>query len=385
MDRRTTLKLLGVGGTTLAVGPAAGCRGGATVAFAGWRGPPPDATDVRIRALSYATLAPNAHNTQPWLVALRPDALELFVDGSRLLPETDPPYRQTHISQGTFLELLAIALAEEGVASDVSYFPEGEYGNDVLRPLPVARLTLAKGAVVKDPLFSAITTRRSNKGIYDSKRLLSAEETLALARAPREGEVSVRIVDAADARGRIAALCTEAMAVEVQAVARNVETARWFRFSEREVEETRDGFGLAQTGRGALTRWFAETFLLDRKGAADPRGMFARGAIDSVRQQAGSAAAFGVLSDRANTRRAQVIAGRAYARIALTATALGLAMHPLSQALEEYPDMAKIKARLEAEVGLPSGGTVQMLFRLGHSDPTPHTPRRAVGDILRST
>ncbi len=386
MHRRTTLKLLGLGAATLAIAPTtAGCETAAPAAFAPWSGPPPDVTDVRLRALSYASLAPNAHNTQPWLVALKEDSIDLFVDGARLLPETDPPYRQTHVSQGTFLELLVIALAEEGIASDVIYFPEGEYGNDVLRALPVARVTLKKEPVAKDPLFSAITARRSNKRVYDSGRPLSTEQMQALSRAPREGDASVRIISAADALGRLTAICTEAMAVEVTAVARNTETAHWFRFNEQETEQKRDGFGMSQTGRGAITRWFAEHFLLDRAGAADPNGAFAKGAIDATREQAGSAAAFGVLFTGANTRRAQVIAGRAYARVALSAASLGLAMHPLSQALEEYADMTKTKARVEREVGLPPGATVQMLFRLGHAEPTPHTPRRDVRAIVRPT
>lgn len=65
--------------------------------------------------------------------------------------------------------------------------------------------------------------------------------------------------------------------------------------------------------------------------------------------------------------------------------ALGLAMHPMSQALEEYRDMAGVKARFEREVGLAPGGTVQMFFRLGHAAPTPHTPRRDVRDMVRAS
>jgi hypothetical protein len=173
------------------------------------------------------------------------------------------------------------------------------------------------------------------------------------------------------------------MAVEVSAASRNEETARWFRFSDAEVEAKRDGFGMAQTGRGPLPRWFAETFVLDRASAASPRGAFAKGAVDATRTQAASAAAFGLLSTPANTRRAQVVAGRAYARIALTATSLGLAMQPMSQALEEYAEMASTKARVERESGLERGWTAQMLFRLGHATPTPHTARRDVREMMR--
>jgi hypothetical protein len=307
------------------------------------------------------------------------------VDRERLLPETDPPFRQTHVSQGTFLELLVIALAQDGVASDVEYFPEGEYANEALEPLPAARVHLVARPAAKDSLFSAITERRSNKSVYDGRRALTQSEVRSLSEVTSESIASLSIIDSADARARLADICTQAMAVEVGAAARNAETARWFRFSESEIEEKRDGFGMAQTGRGKVERWFAEHFVLDRASASDPKGSFARGAIDMTREQASSAAAFGVLSTQGNTRRAQIVAGRAYARIALTSTALGLAMHPMSQALEEYPDMAVTKARLEKEVGLADGHTVQMLFRLGHAEPTEHTPRRDVRALLKST
>ncbi len=59
-------------------------------------------------------------------------------------------------------------------------------------------------------------------------------------------------------------------------------------------------------------------------------------------------------------------------------------MHPMSQTLEEYRDMAEVKARLEREVGLTPGGTAQMFFRLGYADPSVHTPRRDALDIVRT-
>src|SRR5215831_11538157 len=106
MNRREAMVALGVGGAMLAV-PGLVCAGrrATNLALKPWSGPPAGERDVRVRALSYAVLAPNAHNTQPWSIALQgTDELSLYVDRSRLLPETDPPFRQTHVSQGTFLE-----------------------------------------------------------------------------------------------------------------------------------------------------------------------------------------------------------------------------------------------------------------------------------------
>ena len=89
-----------------------------------------DETDIRWIVLSYAILAANMHNTQPWIVDLTgPGGLDLYVDQQRLLPETDPPARQIYISQGTFLENLKLAAQQYGYRTNIIYFPKGEYVN----------------------------------------------------------------------------------------------------------------------------------------------------------------------------------------------------------------------------------------------------------------
>lgn len=70
-------------------------------------------------------------------------------------------------------------------------------------------------------------------------------------------------------------------------------------------------------------------------------------------------------------------------RLALTAQGLGLAIQPLSQVLEEYPDMAQVKQRFEQAIAVPAGRTAQMLVRVGYGGPGPHRPRRDPQVLLR--
>ena len=130
LNRRQALGIIG-GGTILA---AAG--GGAL--FASTRTPeralaPWSAAggydEPRRRALSYAVLAPNPHNRQPWLVDLSaPDRVTLYRDKERDLPHTDPYARQLTIGLGCFLELMTIAASQTGHKVDLDLFPEGENG-----------------------------------------------------------------------------------------------------------------------------------------------------------------------------------------------------------------------------------------------------------------
>jgi hypothetical protein len=342
-----------------------------------WNGAPPQA-DPRTLALSYAVLAPNAHNTQPWLVELVGEhGVRLFVDRERLLPATDPLFRQVYVSQGTFLELFCMGASSGGHGVDVRLFPDGTELD-----APVAMLTLTSaGKVPVDPLAAQVLRRRSNKRVYED-RSVAARDLETLARTG-DGEVYGRFFQNPKRRCDLSDLCAGAMAVEVRDRTRNEETARWFRLSNAEFERRRDGFGLPQSGITGMTRWFAESFLLDRKDLAEPGGTFAKRAVELTREQAESAPAFVIHASAKNDRCTQVLAGRAFARMQLTATELGLATHPMSQALQEYSDMAPLYQKLKRILDIPADHTIQMLARVGYAAPTFPAPRRDVTEMMR--
>ena len=75
-----------------------------------------------------------------------------------------------------------------------------------------------------------------------------------------------------------------------------------------------------------------------------------------------------------NARTTQINAGRDWLRINLAAVAEGVGFHPLSQALQEYPEMTEIYDEVHMRFA-PDGGTVQMLSRLGYGPATGPTPR----------
>jgi hypothetical protein len=87
-----------------------------------------------------------------------------------------------------------------------------------------------------------------------------------------------------------------------------------------------------------------------------------------------------------NTRATQLAAGRAYVRLHLQATAAGVDMHPLSQALQEFPEVRGPYQALHRELGVdPSRGPVQMLARVGYAlAPGGPSPRRELASLLRT-
>ena len=91
---------------------------------------------------------------------------------------------------------------------------------------------------------------------------------------------------------------------------------------------------------------------------------------------ANSARAFGWIVNRNASRTYQIDAGRAYVRMNLKATELGLAVHPWSQSLQEYAEMRELHQEVHELIGQRE--TVQMLYRIGHAEKIGPTPRRGL-------
>jgi hypothetical protein len=382
MDRRNFIRLVG-GGIVLAAGTSlAGCsRAYPPEAIAAWNGPGAQ-SDPRRWILAYAILAPHSHNLQSWQADLRvPGEIVLRCDPKRLLPETDPFSRQIMMSHGTFLELLDIAARERGLRAEIALFPEGEFGPERIDGRPLARIRLAPDAgVAKDPLFAQILARRTNREAYDARRPVSPEAWKAMADAAVAGP-ALRFGHAGDAPAlaQQRAIAAEAWRIELVTPRTMLESYKVLRVGAAEVAQHRDGLSLMDPMVVAITR----LGLFDRSQAPAPDDFAVRSQIEDFNAKLASTPAFLWLVTQGNDRRTQVEAGRAYARVQLAATAHGVAMQPLSQALQEYPEQAGPYAAIHTLLGAQRPGeTVQMWARVGHAPPVQPAPRRGVDAIV---
>lgn len=365
----------------LALAPLAACAAGSEPNYAAaWRSPGAGETDPRRFALAHAILAPNPHNRQPWLIDLvGDDELLLHADLTRLLPATDPPNRQITVGCGAFLELLSLAARETGRRADITPWPEGE-PQPVLDARAVAHVKFTKDpAVTRDPLFAQITKRRTNRLKFEARE--PAPDTLEAVRAAAQSDQCKSIVIAGGAkRNALRDLTRRAFRLEASTPRTIQESIDLMRIGEAEIARNPDGLVL----RGPMMEVLHATGILTHKTLADPHSIAYAQQLSFGDPLSASAAAFLGIATDTPTRTDQIAAGRAYARANLTATSLGLAMHPMSQALQEYPEMAALKSEMDRLTDAPAGGRLQMLARMGYAPSTPPSPRRDATTFLRA-
>ena len=377
MNRRQVLRVLG-GGAIAAAVPIGGCSSALPPeAIAAWNGPGAE-PDVRRWVLAHAILAPHSHNLQSWLVDLRePDVISLHVDLTRLLPETDPFSRQMILSQGTFLGLLDLAACQRGLRVETTPFPDGAFGPEGPDARPTARVRLVPDpAVSADPLFGQVFQRRTNREPYAAR----APEASAL-QAIRDSvvgyPVTIGFVGPDEPAGLLAhrEIAMEAWRVEMTTPRVLLEAYKVLRVGPREIAEHRDGIAL----NAPMVRLLTALGLFDRTQPSDPDSTAVRRQIDDFNMKIAATPAFFWMTTEDNARTTQLLAGRAFVRAQLAATAQGLSMHPLQQALQEYPEQRTQYAALRRLLGVRTEGqTVQMWGRLGYGPPVGPAPRRGV-------
>jgi hypothetical protein len=381
-SRRRFIALAG-GGAVFVTLPLAGCASSyPEEATQAWRAAGTE-TDLRRHMLAHALLAPNPHNRQPWMADLtQPGRIGLICDGERLLPETDPFGRQILIGFGAFIELAVIAAAERGVAVDVQTFPDGAPAGDALpRGTRVAVLQLREsGSANQDPLFAHIPYRHTNKNAYATDRAIPAQLTSQwMQTAHRFGLTSGLVADAGG-MDRLRSITREAYEIESVTPRTWLESAHLMRIGPSAIARHRDGISL----NGAMPRLMHAVGLFDPLEVPTPGSPNLKRVMDRWSAfETGSGYLW--LASTGNTRQLQVDAGRAYARLHLQATAAGVEMHPLSQALQEFPEVKGPYAALHRALALdPQRNTVQMLARTGFAlQAAQPSPRRGLQAMLQ--
>lgn len=344
-----------------------------------WRDAGNGGMDLRRQVLSFAILAPNPHNRQPWLADLAAEnEITLYCQDDRRLPQTDPYDRQVTIGLGCFLELLSQAAAEKGYRADMTLFPQGE-PQPRLDTRPVAHVRLVQDATISpDPLFAQVLSRRSNKQPYDLARPVEQDRLNAIAAVARMSAIAHTNDPAHVAALR--ALAWKAYHTEITTPRTLKESIDLIRIGRTEIETNPDGIDLT----GPLIEGLSMAGFLSRDDMLDPASLAFQLQIPVIKEPVDTAMAFLWLKTAGNSRASQIAAGRDYLRLNLAAAAAGLSMHPLSQALQEFEEMRPQFLAMRQALSVEENETLQMFVRLGYGPAIEGAPRWPVDSRIRS-
>ena len=158
-----------------------------------------------------------------------------------------------------------------------------------------------------------------------------------------------------------------------------MESMRLLRLGSAEIETYRDGITITNP----LLVILAKTGLLERNKFPAPDSRATQGQIMDFDAITASTPSYLWILTNGNRREQQIAAGRAYVRVNLAATAMGLAMHPNEQSLQEFVEVGGPYREIHTLLEAPApDSTVQMLARVGHlpagSDVAPPAPRRGL-------
>ncbi|HEX6434549.1 MAG TPA: hypothetical protein VFZ87_09910 [Gemmatimonadales bacterium] len=304
--------------------------------------------------LQYAILAPSSKNTQPWRFSVGENTIGLFADLARCQTVADASRRELYISLGCALENLLVAAEQFGFRHQVHYFPHP--GTEEL----AATIAVSPGgtpSVYRTGItLDTITRRHTTHGLYSNHQVIT-EARGRLARCCGDLGVRIDLTDDPAIRSRLVELNLHADEMEFADPAYRKELGHW-------------------VGEGV----FGTPPLLSRLGELVLSRVNIGGVIGKRNAAVlSSAPLVGLISAPADDRTSQVRTGQALERVWLHATAMGMALQPMSQTLE-IPSLRSELTRL-----IPGRGWVsEQMFRIGYAPGTSgqHAPRRPVEDVM---
>ncbi len=353
-------------------------------AYQPWKDWQTEETSPPLSLVKAAILSANAHNTQPWLFRATDRRIDLYADLSRNLGAFDPYRREMFISLGCALENLVVAASYEGLSTDVELMPGTLPPPAGTAMTLVAQVDLAHGTPAKDPLYPQIHRRHTNRGAYASGRKIKPDIISELEQAVAGHDVQMALFPRGQQWAKLGGVIVDATRQIVSDHTMAADSAKWFRFDWDDLQEHRDGVTLDAAGLPPLLAIGAKMLPTPSSKTSDLQWLSATRDV----HVATSAMLGMILVDDLYGREASLRAGRAWQRLHLKATELGLALQPLNQPVEivdrEYelgktPLMAADLAQIAGSVDWRP----TFVFRMGYPDrPASPSPRRALNDVL---
>lgn len=303
------------------------------------------------KILHYASLAGSSHNSQPWKVEVyKEDSILIYADTERVLSVVDKTGRELYISIGAFIENLRIA------ASNFSYDAVVKINNPLaITSQPVATIYLSPAKVPRKDFDLKDVELRTTLRIPFKADPIKDEDIKMLLNYDNE---RIHFFSSASSEGKFIA-ANELAAFEKQSrdsLALN-ELAQWIRFSDKDVNEKRDGLTPAGMGIKGLAGFFVRNFYTPNDSKKES---FVVKGIEKTQRQVENCGGWIIVSHEDDNISGWLHTGILYERLNIGCRKLNVGFHPMNQIIEEAEFENRTKNQLKLQ------GKILFVARIGY-------------------
>lgn len=347
------------------------------------RANPDDYSKPILKAIAYGITAPSPHNTQSWYLDTISET-EMLLYVKHVLPETDPPARQIMMGAGCFIELVNVGMSQEGFVTNVNYFPQGDFQltANKMSDKPVAKITIVKDEnIKKDVLYDYIYQRGTNRKPYKGK-MITQNEFEIIQTLMGNYHSQLQFVTGKEQMQPYLDIFSQAMEIETRTKATNEETRRKFRFSEKEIEEKKDGISLQQMGYDGFILKIATKSLNNGDSLTWHSEKNFKATMKGINKGIYSSKGLIFFKTETNTKLDWIKSGRDYARFNIAIAKMGIVTHPYNQVIQEYSEMEELQKKFNTLSKVKNGEKTQMIVRIGRAKISYKSWRKEVEDYI---
>jgi hypothetical protein len=298
--------------------------------------------------LSLAALAPSGHNTQPWKISvIEPGKWILGSAKLRWLPGVDPNNRELLLSIGAFLRNLEIAAGIKGLSVDT----------DVLSIDPkdtsIAEIEIRKGKTTAF-MLEKLRMRRTVRSGMLTQPVSSSDVSFITSSSSDDFMFFPKGSKEAD---YLEQSTIEANRTQASRNAAWVELSNWIRWSNSDAKKFRNGLTPLSMGITGFLGWYVRTFYSSKTVLTDG---FKKRSIEMVQNQVSNYGGWLVLTSPLSDISSLISTGSKLQDMLLKTREKMIAVHPMTQVLEEQP----FRDTISKDLGI--GKRVQFVLRIGY-------------------
>jgi len=318
------------------------------------------------------TLAPSAHNTQPWKFQFQGDRIRVYADLDRHLGSADAERRMMLMSIGCAVENMTVAAQQLGYSAAVEELDaDGQFAVNGY----CATVKLTRTGTVNHPRFDAIFSRQTTRTAFDALRPIPVDLINALDRQATLPGIHLAWFSTPTEAANVVSLTQESVRSFLLGGNRHYDGMKWFRITRQEWESKGDGIAVFNSDAPTYVKEWVELFATQKDLLGNE---FKQGEIDAVDRIAPATALWGLVFADGVSPNARVLAGRMAERVYLEATAHGYAVQP-----QCYPtEIPETAAKLKIFAGLAAAAEPLFLFRIGKSDMVGKSVRRNLSEVI---